>query len=109
MTADRPDTNAVLARAKKPSEDALRLHPLYRGKLNNSLIFPGLFCGALDVRARAITDGMAAAVAREVAAFAEARGIQDDDILPRTDEWDVHPRVAVAAATEARRRARRES
>ncbi len=101
MTPERPDTNALLARAKKPSEDALRLHPFYRGKLNNSLVFPGLFRGALEVRARTITDGMAAAVARELAAFAEARGIRDDDILPRMDEWDVHLRVAVAAATEA--------
>jgi len=73
----------------------------FPNQLNNSLVFPGLFRGALDVRARTITDGMAAAVARELAAFAEARGIGDDDILPRMDEWDVHPRVAVAAATEA--------
>jgi malate dehydrogenase (oxaloacetate-decarboxylating) len=93
MTPERPDTNALLARAKKPSEDALRLHPFSRGQLNNSLVFPGLFRGALEVRA----------VARELAAFAEARGIRDDDILPRMDEWDVHLRVAVAvaAATEA--------
>ena len=136
MTPERPDTNALLARAKKPSENALRLHPFYRGKMQtalkcpvrdfgdfaiwyipgvaapcraiqadpdlvNSLVFPGLFRGALEVRARTITDGMAAAVARELAAFAEARGIRDDDILPRMDEWDVHLRVAVAAATEA--------
>jgi len=73
----------------------------FPNQLNNSLVFPGLFRGALDVRARTITDGMAAAVARELAAFAEARGIRDDDILPRMDEWDVHLRVAVAAATEA--------
>jgi malate dehydrogenase (oxaloacetate-decarboxylating) len=73
----------------------------FPNQLNNSLVFPGLFRGALEVRARTITDGMAAAVARELAAFAEARGIRDDDILPRMDEWDVHLRVAVAAATEA--------
>ncbi len=73
----------------------------FPNQLNNSLVFPGLFRGALDVRARTITDGMAAAVALELAAFAEARGIGDEDILPRMDEWDVHPRVAVAAATEA--------
>jgi malate dehydrogenase (oxaloacetate-decarboxylating) len=64
-------------------------------------VFPGLFRGALDVRARTITDEMAAAVARELARFAEARGIRDDDILPRMDEWDVFPRVAVAAGLAA--------
>jgi malate dehydrogenase (oxaloacetate-decarboxylating) len=73
----------------------------FPNQLNNSLVFPGLFRGALDVRARTITDGMAAAVARELAAFAAARGIREDDILPRMDEFDVHPRVAVAAAMQA--------
>ena len=73
----------------------------FPNQLNNSLVFPGLFRGALDVRARVITDEMAIAVARELAAFAEARGITEDDILPRMDEGDVHVRVAVAAATTA--------
>ena len=73
----------------------------FPNQLNNSLVFPGLFRGALDVRARTITDEMAAAVARELAAFAEERGIREDDILPRMDEWDVHPRVAAAAAMTA--------
>ncbi len=64
-------------------------------------MFPGLFRGALDVRARTITDEMASDVARELAAFAKERGIHDDDILPRMNEWDVFPRVAVAAAMRA--------
>jgi malate dehydrogenase (oxaloacetate-decarboxylating) len=73
----------------------------FPNQLNNSLVFPGLFRGALDVRARTITDEMAAAVAREVARFAEERSIRDDDILPRMDEWDLYPRVAVAAGMKA--------
>jgi malate dehydrogenase (oxaloacetate-decarboxylating) len=73
----------------------------FPNQLNNSLVFPGLFRGALDVRARVITDEMATAVARELAAFAAARGIREDDILPRMDEWEVHPRVAVATAMQA--------
>lgn len=73
----------------------------FPNQLNNSLVFPGLFRGALDVRARTISDEMAAAVARELARFARERGIHEDDILPRMDEWDVHPRVAVAAAMAA--------
>jgi malate dehydrogenase (oxaloacetate-decarboxylating) len=44
---------------------------------------------------------MAAAVARELARFAEERGLRDDSILPRMDEWDAFPRVAVAAGLAA--------
>jgi malate dehydrogenase (oxaloacetate-decarboxylating) len=73
----------------------------FPNQLNNSLVFPGLFRGVLDVRARTITDGMARAVARELAAFAEARTIGEEDILPRMDEWEVFPRVAVAAGLAA--------
>jgi malate dehydrogenase (oxaloacetate-decarboxylating) len=73
----------------------------FPNQLNNSLVFPGLFRGVLDVRARTITDGMARAVARELAAFAEARTIGEEDILPHMDEWEVFPRVAAAAGLAA--------
>ena len=76
----------------------------FPNQLNNSLVFPGLFRGVLDVRARAISDEMAAAVARALAAFAEERGLREDYILPRLDDWEMHVRVAVAAATEAQAR-----
>jgi malate dehydrogenase (oxaloacetate-decarboxylating) len=75
----------------------------FPNQLNNSLVFPGLFRGVLDVRARDITDELASAVARALADFAEARGLREDAILPRMDEWDVHLRLAVAAATAAQR------
>jgi malate dehydrogenase (oxaloacetate-decarboxylating) len=73
----------------------------FPNQLNNSLVFPGLFRGVLDVRARTITDEMAIAVAHELAAYAEARSSRDDDILPRMDDWEAFPRVAVAAGTTA--------
>jgi malate dehydrogenase (oxaloacetate-decarboxylating) len=73
----------------------------FPNQLNNALVFPGIFRGVLDVRARAITDEMAIAVAHELSAYAEARSIRDDDILPRMDDWEVFPRVAVAAAVAA--------
>jgi malate dehydrogenase (oxaloacetate-decarboxylating) len=53
------------------------------------------------VRARTISDEMAAAVAEEPARFARERGLREDDILPHMDDWDVHVRVAVAAARAA--------
>ena len=44
---------------------------------------------------------MAIAAAQELAGYAEARAIHEDDILPRMDEWEVFPRVAVATAMKA--------
>ena len=58
----------------------------FPNQLNNSLCFPGMFRGVLDVRARRISDQMALAAARALAEFAQARGIDEDSILPRMDE-----------------------
>ena len=70
----------------------------FENQINNSLGFPGIFRGVLDVRARAVTDDMCIAAGMELARFAEARGIDEGDIVPRMDEWEVFPRVAVACA-----------
>ncbi|MGM0578811.1 MAG: NAD(P)-dependent malic enzyme [Myxococcota bacterium] len=72
-------------------------------QVNNSLGFPGIFRGALDVRARTITDEMARAAAGALASWAERRGLRDDALLPRMDDWEVYPEVAVATAMEAQR------
>jgi hypothetical protein len=40
MTSARPDKEELLARARRPSEDALRLHPFYRGKIQTALKCP---------------------------------------------------------------------
>lgn len=73
----------------------------FPNQLNNSLGFPAIFRGTLDVRARTITDGMAIAAAVELAKAAEERGISAGSILPGMDEWEVYPRVATATAMKA--------
>lgn len=73
----------------------------FPNQVNNSLVFPGIFRGVLDVRARAITDEMAIAAAHELALCARERGIHEDSILPTMDEWQVPMRLAVATATKA--------
>lgn len=75
----------------------------FPNQVNNSLVFPGLFRGALDIRARTITDDMAMAAAHELAYYARERGIHEDSILPTMDEWEVYPRVAVATALQAQK------
>jgi malate dehydrogenase (oxaloacetate-decarboxylating) len=73
----------------------------FPNQVNNSLGFPAIFRGTLDVRAHTITEEMALAAAHELARFAEARGIHEDDIVPRMDEWEVFPREAAATGMKA--------
>jgi malate dehydrogenase (oxaloacetate-decarboxylating) len=44
---------------------------------------------------------MCIAAANELASFAEERGMNEKDILPRMDEWEVFPREAVACAMKS--------
>jgi len=73
----------------------------FPNQVNNSLCFPAIFRGVLDVRARTITDAMAIAAARELAAVARDAGLSDERIVPRMDEPDLYPRVAAATALAA--------
>jgi malate dehydrogenase (oxaloacetate-decarboxylating) len=73
----------------------------FPNQVNNSLGFPGIFRGVLDVKAKTITDDMCIAAATELASFAEERGMNETDILPRMDEWEVFPREAVACALKS--------
>lgn len=73
----------------------------FPNQVNNSLGFPGIFRGVLDIRARAITDEMALAAAEQIVAAAESVGLHEERIVPRMDEWEVVPRVAVATALKA--------
>ncbi|MGA3291128.1 MAG: NADP-dependent malic enzyme [Candidatus Bathyarchaeia archaeon] len=73
----------------------------FPNQVNNSLGFPGIFRGVLDVKAKTVTDEMCIAAAQELANYAEERGINEKDILPRMDEWEVFPREAVACALKS--------
>ncbi len=73
----------------------------FPNQVNNSLGFPGIFRGALDVRAKTITDEMCIAAALELAKVAEDKGIHEEYIIPNMDEWEVFPREAVAVGSKA--------
>ena len=73
----------------------------FPNQVNNSLAFPGIFRGVLDVRARSINDAMSIAAARALASFAERRGLSDESILPTMAEWEAVPEIAVATAMQA--------
>jgi malate dehydrogenase (oxaloacetate-decarboxylating) len=73
----------------------------FPNQVNNSVGFPAIFRGTLDVRATTITDEMCIAAAVELAKCAEDKGLRDDYLLPTMDEWEVFPREAVAVAKKA--------
>jgi malate dehydrogenase (oxaloacetate-decarboxylating) len=73
----------------------------FPNQVNNSLGFPAIFRGVLDVRARTITEGMCLAAATALADMAQERGLTGEYILPTMDEWQVFPREAAAVAAQA--------
>ena len=73
----------------------------FPNQVNNSLAFPAVFRGVLDVRARTITDEMAIAAAEALADYAAEKGLREDYIIPSMEEWEVFPRVAAAVAAKA--------
>ncbi len=74
----------------------------YPNQINNVLCFPGIFRGALDVRARAITEDMKMAAARAIAGIVDESELREDFIIPSVFNRDVAPAVAAAVAEEAR-------
>ena len=73
----------------------------FPNQVNNSLGFPGILKGALLVKASSITDNMAIAAAKSIAATAEKKGIHPDYIVPLMSEWDVFPQLATDVAMQA--------
>jgi malate dehydrogenase (oxaloacetate-decarboxylating) len=74
----------------------------YPNQINNVLCFPGIFRGALDVRAPVITEEMKMAAARAIAAIVDERELREDYIIPSVFNRDVAPAVAAAVAEQAR-------
>ena len=72
----------------------------FPNQVNNSLGFPGIFRGTLDVRARTITDEMCFAAAKAMADHVGDK-LDSEHILPNMDDWEVFPREAAAVAMKA--------
>jgi malate dehydrogenase (oxaloacetate-decarboxylating) len=74
----------------------------YPNQINNVLCFPGIFRGAMDVRAPAITEEMKMAAADAIAAIVDEKELREDYIIPSVFNRDVAPAVAAAVAEQAR-------
>ncbi|HMK82164.1 MAG TPA: CBS domain-containing protein [Candidatus Bathyarchaeia archaeon] len=73
----------------------------FPNQVNNSLGFPGIFRGVLDLRAQKITDTMCVAAADELSRVAEEQGINEDYILPTMENSEVFWREAAAIGVKA--------
>jgi malate dehydrogenase (oxaloacetate-decarboxylating) len=74
----------------------------YPNQINNVLCFPGIFRGALDVRATQITEEMKMAAARAIADIVSTEELREDYIIPSVFNREVVGAVASAVADEAR-------
>jgi malate dehydrogenase (oxaloacetate-decarboxylating) len=74
----------------------------FPNQVNNSLGFPGIFRGALDVQAKTITNEMCVAAAEALAGYAVTSGKMGEDyLLPHMDEPQVYIEEAVAVGLKA--------
>ncbi len=74
----------------------------YPNQINNVLAFPGIFRGALDVRAGAITEDMKMAAAYAIAGIVDDDELREDYIIPSVFNREVAPAVAAAVGGQAR-------
>ena len=75
----------------------------YPNQINNVLCFPGIFRGALDVRAREIDEPMKLAAAEAIAEVVPEEALSEDYIIPSVFDERVAPAVAEAVAEAAQK------
>jgi malate dehydrogenase (oxaloacetate-decarboxylating) len=73
----------------------------FPNQVNNSIGFPAIFRGTLDVRAKMITDEMCIAAAHELATYVQEKGMNENNIVPTMADWEVFIREAVAVGLKA--------
>jgi malate dehydrogenase (oxaloacetate-decarboxylating) len=73
----------------------------YPNQINNVLAFPGIFRGALDVRASDVTEAMTLAAAHAIAAVVQPDELSPDYVIPSVFDRRVAPAVAEAVARAA--------
>ena len=74
----------------------------YPNQINNVMVFPGIFKGALSVRARDINPQMKMAAAKAIAGLIPENELNEENILPKAFDPRVAPAVADAVAQAAR-------
>lgn len=92
------DYNEAKACGVKVAGTGLSMHP---NQINNVTVFPGVFRGALDVRARAITEEMKIAAVNALANLIDEKDLREDYVVADSFDPRVAPSVAAAVAKTA--------
>ncbi len=70
----------------------------FPNQINNSLVFPGVFRGVLDARAKGVNFKIMVAASYEIADF--VKDPHPEKIVPTMDDWELYPAVAAAVASK---------
>jgi malate dehydrogenase (oxaloacetate-decarboxylating) len=70
----------------------------FPNQVNNSLVFPGVFRGVLDARAKGVNFDIMVTASYEIANF--VKNPDEDHIVPTMDDWELYPSVASAVASK---------
>ncbi len=70
----------------------------FPNQINNSLVFPGVFRGVLDARAKGVNFKIMVAASYEIADF--VKNPDSEKIVPTMDDWELYPAVAAAVASK---------
>ncbi len=75
----------------------------FPNQVNNSLGFPAVFRGALEVRAEQITDKMCISASKAIAERAEELGLSEDSVIPTMEDTEMYVKEAMAVAETAKK------
>ena len=75
----------------------------YPNQINNVIVFPGIFRGALDAKAKAITEEMKIAAAKAIASIVTDEELNEEYIIPGAFDERVAKVVAKAVSDEAKK------
>ncbi|MFW5913084.1 MAG: NAD(P)-dependent malic enzyme [Candidatus Hadarchaeota archaeon] len=74
----------------------------FPNQINNSLGFPAVFRGALDVGATDITDEMCISAAQAISERAEEKGLSEESIIPSMDDMEMYVQTSLRVAETAK-------
>ena len=100
LALPEPEINPIAARIAG-AKIAVTARADYPNEINSALVYPGVFRGLLEARARRFTAGMALAAAEALAGLVEPDELSAEHVLPAVLDFRIAPAIAAAVAQVA--------